>query len=112
MAKIENISYSNVYDNELLKVQLNSLNFVSNHAIPSYRDKLNKINQDIRSIVDDNAIVTTFTFKPMLGITSQTDVRGRTSYYSYDMLGRLTKVLDHDYNILKQVEYHTNNQEE
>jgi len=40
------------------------------------------------------AIATTYTYKPLVGVTSITDPSGRTTYYDYDRSGRL--VLERD----------------
>ncbi len=60
------------------------------------RTELNKIR-----IAFPAAMVTTFTYKMLVGITSQSDVNNRISYYQYDALGRLALVRDHEKNILK-----------
>jgi len=62
-----------------------------------------------------DAMVTTWTYLPMVGITSQTDPSGMATYYSYDSLGRLKEVYRYEGNavspsnkrILKQYTYHT-----
>src|SRR6185437_6542719 len=52
------------------------------------------------------AQMTTYTYTPLLGMTSQCDVDNRVSYYTYDGLGRLKYVRDQDGNILKTIDYH------
>lgn len=64
------------------------------------RDELNKIRQQIPS-----AFTTTYTYSKMVGLTSETDANGRTIYYKYDELGRLSLIRDKDNNIIKKYEY-------
>jgi len=52
-----------------------------------------------------NALVTTYTYAPLLGITSETDANGRTTYYEYDAFGRLKLIKDQNGKILKQYDY-------
>ena len=52
------------------------------------------------------AQMTTYTYSPLVGMTSSCDVDNRISYYQYDALGRLRLVKDQDGNILKTVQYH------
>jgi YD repeat-containing protein len=49
--------------------------------------------------------MTTYTYSPLVGMTSQTDVGNRVTYYEYDGLQRLKRIRDQDYNILKTYEY-------
>ncbi|WP_123848350.1 RHS repeat domain-containing protein [Chitinophaga lutea] len=51
------------------------------------------------------AFVTIFTYKPLIGVTSETDTNGRTVYYSYDNFGRLSFIKDHEGKILKMYSY-------
>lgn len=52
------------------------------------------------------AAIVTFTHTPLVGMTSSTDARGKTTYYEYDSLLRLKTVKDEDQNILKSYDYH------
>jgi YD repeat-containing protein len=51
------------------------------------------------------AQMTTYTWSPLVGITSECDPNNKITYYEYDPLGRLLRVRDMDYNILKQYDY-------
>jgi hypothetical protein len=52
------------------------------------------------------AMITTFTYDPLVGMTSMTDPRGRTTTYKYDGFGRLDWVKDHEGKLLEEYEYH------
>lgn len=52
-----------------------------------------------------DAMMATYTYNPLIGMTSQTDENGRTNYYEYDALGRLQLVKDKDGNVVKTLEY-------
>jgi YD repeat-containing protein len=51
------------------------------------------------------AQLTSYTYEPLLGITSQSDANGNISYYEYDNLGRLKFIRDTDKNIIKAMDY-------
>jgi len=56
------------------------------------------------------AQMTTYTYDPLIGMTSSSDAQGRLTYYVYDGLGRLVAVKDQDGNVIKTLEYHYQNQ--
>lgn len=51
------------------------------------------------------AQMTTYTYDPLVGMTSQTDAGNRVTYFEYDGLARLKLIRDQDYNILKTFSY-------
>ncbi|WEA03844.1 hypothetical protein [Mucilaginibacter sp. SJ] len=50
--------------------------------------------------------MSTFVYEPLLGITSQTDVTGKITYYEYDASKRLMNIKDQAGNIVKHIDYH------
>ncbi len=49
--------------------------------------------------------MTTYTHKPLVGVTSVTDANNQSTQYEYDDLGRLFQVLDNDGNVINEYEY-------
>ena len=47
-----------------------------------------------------------YSYKPLVGISSEVEPDGLATHYSYDKFGRLTYIRDHNNNILKQYEHH------
>ena len=103
VAKIENMSYSNIALG--LETYLNQLD---DYTVidDSNRESLYLVNQNIRKNLPSGALITTYTYDPLIGITSQTDTNGRTTYFEYDDFGRLRYIKDHDGHIINNYEYH------
>jgi len=59
---------------------------------------------DVR-IFPAGAMMSTYTYRPLVGMTSEIDPRGYTSYFTYDAFSRLSTELDKDRNVLKRYCY-------
>jgi hypothetical protein len=59
---------------------------------------------DVR-IHPKDAQMTTYTFEPSVGMTSQTDATGMTTYFEFDVFGRFKLARDANNNILKNYVY-------
>lgn len=59
---------------------------------------------DIR-LCPSAAQMTTYTYEPLIGMTSSSDVNNKVTYYEYDGFQRLLRIRDDHSNILKQFEY-------
>jgi hypothetical protein len=55
------------------------------------------------------AMITTYTYKPLIGVSTATDPKGLTTYYEYDEFNRLKVVKDSQGNILSENQYHYKN---
>lgn len=98
VAKIENMSYTSIPSNIITDIQTLS----NNNDESSLIDALNALRDNP---VFANTLITTYTHKPLVGITSITDPRGYTTTYEYDSLGRLKFVRDENGNILNENQY-------
>ncbi|SJZ95145.1 YD repeat-containing protein [Chitinophaga eiseniae] len=77
------------------------LNVLNNPASDQQlRTELNKLRTGL-----GNAAVTTYTYDPLIGTTSETDPSGKIIYYEYDAFGRLKLIKDINGKIVKQFDY-------
>ena len=86
IAQIEGIDYAQVRS----VLTDDFINNVAKAEQPSDND-MQTIRNEIQASHPD-ALVTTYTHKPLVGISSITDPRGITTYYNYDAFGRLREV--------------------
>ncbi|QTE21151.1 RHS repeat domain-containing protein [Polaribacter cellanae] len=118
IAKIENLTSSELTSvisslsasyNTLEKIQEIS-NLDNTQGTTTSENNLRTALTALRNaLTNTNVQVTTFTYDPLIGVTSVTDPRGRVVYYEYDSFNRLKQVKDHDGNILNKNEYNYKN---
>ncbi|MBT1704911.1 hypothetical protein [Chryseosolibacter indicus] len=78
---------------------------VTDANTPSDADLL-AINNLRNSVSLSRAKLRTYMYRPLIGMASQTDFNGRTTYYRYDSFGRLKYMEDNDGNLVQKYNYH------
>ena len=127
IAKIENATYLQVLSViELLPTAYNSIEKIQtttndddDRDVDDFDTSGNRIyvgnEGKVRQALDllrlnlSSAQVTSYTYDPLVGVTSMTDSRGYTIYYEYDEFNRLQRTKDADSNILSENKYHYKN---
>lgn len=95
VAKIQNSTYASV-SQYITQAQID--NATSNDA--SMRTLFTTLRSNL-----PKAFITSYTYSPIAGITSNTDANGKPIYYEYDGFGRLSLLRDQDRNIVKKYCY-------
>jgi hypothetical protein len=62
-------------------------------------------NTNLRS-GNPNSFFTIYTFKPLIGMTSQIIPANKITQYTLDNFGRLLNLIDQDYNVIQEYNYH------
>jgi RHS repeat-associated protein len=96
IASIENATYSQV-TTALGTTNISEANLAAINALRS-------------NATFQNAMITTYTYKPLEGLTSITDPKGYTTTFTYDAFGRFKNSKDANQNIINAYEYYYRNQ--
>jgi hypothetical protein len=94
IAKIENIAYANITASYITAAQ--SASDIGTEA--SLLDALT----GLRNSLPSTAVITSYTYKPLIGVSTITDPKNYTTYYEYDSFGRLKFIKDKDLNVLQR----------
>lgn len=104
IAKLVNVDanafYSGTYQSILNNLDMYSTQYHANYSEANLKTALNSLRTTF-----PNALVTTYTYKPMVGISSSTDENGKTTTYEYDTFNRLKTVKDSNGKVLKEYTY-------
>lgn len=97
IAKIENAAYASITPSLITATQTASDTGTEVTLLTALTNLRNSLPE---------AMVTTYTFIPLIGLSTITDPKGDKIIYNYDAFGRLQNVKDKDGNILTENEYH------
>lgn len=98
IAEIKNATYSEVVN------AISGGEATINSLAATITPNINTVNALRKSL--PKALITTYTYKPLVGMLTKTDPNGVTTYYQYDSFGRLQSVKDHMGKIIDQYDYH------
>ena len=106
IAKIEGIAYSSIPVN-LITNAVNASNADNDSGYGAVKEgNLRTQLFSFRTNTNlSNALITTYTYDPLIGLTSVTNSGGLTGYYIYDTTGKLIKIIDQDGDEIKEFEY-------
>jgi hypothetical protein len=65
--------------------------------------------ENLRAVLTD-AMISSYTYAPLVGIKTETYPSGKTIFYDYDDFNRLETIKDQDGNIIKHIDYHYKDQ--
>jgi len=99
VAKIENISYSSIPSALITNIESASSSLGSETTLLS---ALTALRNDAAL---SGAMVTTYTYIPLVGLSTITDPKGDKITYTYDASGRLEFVKDKEGNIISETQY-------
>lgn len=110
VVKAENVDYATL-NTAVSSIQSDLQGYLKNTiediTTDTQKNAWKSFNTALRSTASlNNVHITTYTYKPLVGMTSRTDPNGSTTYYDYDSFGRLKLIRDKDGNILKTYDYH------
>ncbi|MDZ7774863.1 MAG: hypothetical protein U5L09_04235 [Bacteroidales bacterium] len=90
-------------DNALNAAGLNSFEEITTLSTEQQRNKWIAYNENLRNQLSKSEI-TTYSYIPLTGMSSEVDWNNKVTYYQYDDLQRLETVRDSDYNVIKHVD--------
>lgn len=109
IAKIENIKYSDIPQSTILNLQTLSDNDTDNCNTTSCSEQILRNALDNLRTTYTNSMITTYTYDPLIGVTSITDSNGKKQIFTYDYSGKLENIKDENENILNNYQYHYKN---
>lgn len=98
IAKLENIAYDEIPADLIMLLKTKSNGFIQNELMDAFVSLRN-------SSALNKGQITTYTYAPLIGVTSITDPKSYTTYYEYDEFNRLKNSKDAAGNIITETKY-------
>ena len=109
VAKLENITYDEVQSYVADLQTKSNADIDRTVGALGTEGALRTALNNLRNALPDDVMVSTYTYDPMIGVTSMTDPRGYTVYYEYDSHNRLEYVRDEEGKLISENKYHFKN---
>jgi hypothetical protein len=106
------IIYGYDYTQPIAKIENATFNYVESNLGCTIEELQNKTDIQLRTIFNNlrdalpDAMITSYTYKPLVGMKTETDPSGKTIFYDYDNFNRLETIKDQDGKIIKHIDYH------
>lgn len=106
IAVIDNMNNTTFEGSTDLKLRLQQLATYRKIETATDCTNLRSLNANIRSLLPSSAHITTYTYDPYFGMTSEIDDSNLGIIYTYDTFGRLTAKYDENYKKIEEYNYH------
>ena len=106
VAVIDNMDYSSFQAATALRTKLLQLATYRKIGTASDCTNLRTLNAEIRALLPNSIHITTYTYDPYIGMTSEIDDSNLGVIYTYDTFGRLTAKYDVNYRKIEEYNYH------
>lgn len=105
VVKIEGIAEGDISSS--IKTNISARTFTISTNSADVKTDVDYLKAQLSSLMSDpRYMVTIYTYSPLIGMTSQTDPNGVTTYYEYDSFGRMKTTLDNESKVTKHYKYH------
>lgn len=112
IAKVQNMTYADLANLTTIATLQSQSNSDTSNCLGNdncNEQTLRNSLTTLRNALPENVYMTSYTYDPLIGVTSITDSRGSSLYYVYDTNNRLSEVYDQDYKLLSKNEYNITN---
>lgn len=106
VAIIDNMDYTTYQASTTLRSRLLQLATYRKIETETNCTNLRVLNTEIRNSLPDSIHITTYTYDPYFGMTSETDDSNLGTIYTYDSFGRLSAKYDEIYRKIEEYDYH------